>query len=254
MAESTVRILRGTKTAPGSPYDADHATAAPHPVIGRMEFTQREVPMSYKLRSPLLAGALAIGLAACADTPTTPTSSTPSMAPSQPSFDRPAPQPSVARYEIYYMEFTIDHHLAGIVEAQLCVERAIHEELRAMCEESIASQQRQIELFRTWLREWYGIEYAGEIPESAEQDIRRLSELYGAEFEDEFLTEFSKHHLRIIKESEKAVRTVYHEELRREAQMTITKQSQGVVMMQTWDCQWYGDCRQGLANQAKKRA
>ena len=210
--------------------------------------------MTHLHRSRLLAGALAIGLAACADTPTAPAPATSSMAPGQPSYDRAAPQPSVAKYEVYYMELTIDHHLAGIVEAQLCVERAIHAELQAMCEESIASQQRQIELFRTWLRDWYGIEYTGEIPESAEQDIRRLSELYGAEFENEFLTEFSKHHLRIIKESEKAVRTVYHEELRREAQMTITKQSQGVVMMQTWDCQWYGDCRQGLANQAAKRA
>ena len=209
--------------------------------------------MTHLHRSRLLAGALAIGLAACADTPTAPAPATSSMAPGQPSYDRAAPQPSVAKYEVYYMELTIDHHLAGIVEAQLCVERAIHAELQAMCEESIASQQRQIELFRTWLRDWYGIEYTGEIPESAEQDIRRLSELYGAEFENEFLTEFSKHHLRIIKESEKAVRTVYHEDLRREAQMTITKQSQGVVMMQTWDCQWYGDCRQGLANQAAQR-
>ena len=130
--------------------------------------------------------------------------------------------------------------------------RAIHEELRQLCRESIASQQRQIELFRTWLRDWYGINYVGEIPQSAAQDIRRLSQLYGAEFEDEFLTEFSKHHLRIIKESEKVVRRGYHEELRREAQMTITNQSRQVVQMQTWDCQWYDDCRRGLIKQAQR--
>jgi uncharacterized protein (DUF305 family) len=150
------------------------------------------------------------------------------------------------------MEFTIDHHLAGIVMAQLCVERAIHEELRALCEESIASQQRQIELFRTWLRAWYGIEYEGEVSTSSEQDIRRLSKLSGAEFENEFLIEFSKHHLRIIKESDKAVRKVFHEELRREAVMTIVSQSRQVIQMQTWDCQWYGDCRQGLLQQAER--
>ena len=147
------------------------------------------------------------------------------------------------------MELAIDHHLAGIVMAQVCIDRAIHEELRDMCRESIASQQRQITLYRTWLRDWYGLDYTGAIDQSAEQDIRRVSQLFGAAFEDEFLTDFSKHHLRIVKESEKAVRTVYHEELRREAQMTITMQSQSVVEMQRWHCQWYGDCRPGLVNQ-----
>ena len=210
--------------------------------------------MKYALRSPWIIAALAMALGACADSPVAPASLRSSLTPGQASFDRPAPQPSVAKYEVYYMELAIDHHLGGIVMAQLCVERAIHEELRALCEESIASQQRQIALYRTWLREWYGIDYTGEIPVSAEQDIRRLAELYGAGFENDFLTEFSKHHLRIIKESEKAVRTVYHEELRGEALLTITKQSQGVLKMQTWDCAWYGDCRQGLLTQAEKRA
>lgn len=197
----------------------------------------------------MVAMGAALTLAACADA-TAPAAT--DLAAEPPSLSRPAPQPSVAKLEIDYMEFAIDHHLAGIVMAQLCVERAIHEELRQLCRESIASQQRQIELFRSWLRDWYGINYVGEMPQSAEQDIRRLSELYGAEFEDEFLTEFSKHHLRIIKESEKVVRRAYHEELRREAQMTITNQSRQVVQMQTWDCQWYDDCRRGLIKQAQR--
>ena len=197
----------------------------------------------------MFAVGAALTLAACSDV-TAPAAT--DLAAEPPSLSRPAPQPSVAKLEIDYMEFAIDHHLAGIVMAQLCVERAIHEELRQLCRESIASQQRQIELFRTWLRDWYGINYVGEIPQSAAQDIRRLSQLYGAEFEDEFLTEFSKHHLRIIKESEKVVRRGYHEELRREAQMTITNQSRQVVQMQTWDCQWYDDCRRGLIKQAQR--
>ena len=207
--------------------------------------------MSYRLRSVLLTSAVTLGIAACSDASTTPV--TPTLEPGAPSLTRAAPQPSVARYEIAYMQLTIDHHLAGIVMAQMCIEKAVHEELRALCRESLASQQRQIALYRTWLRDWYGINYVGEIPQSAAQDIRRLSELSGAAFEDAFLTEFSKHHLRIIKESEKAVERVYHDELRREAQMTITSQSRGVVRMQTWDCQWYSDCRQGLIEQVQNR-
>jgi len=197
--------------------------------------------------SRVLAVVAALGLVACStEVPTAPPAARVS---DQPSLSMAAPQPSVAKYEVYYMELTIDHHLAGIVVAELCVERAIHSELRTLCEQSIASQQQQIEQLRSWLLEWYGIDYTGEITQSAQQDIRRLAQLSGAAFEDEFLTDFSKHHLRIIKESEKAVRTVYHEELRQLAANIITAQSQQIVTMQTWDCQWYGDCRQGLINQ-----
>ena len=66
------------------------------------------------------------------------------------------------------------------------------------------------------------------------------------------LEEFSKHHLQIIKQSEHVVRRAYHDELRREARMTIVSQSRQVIMMQTWDCAWYGDCREGLKQQAER--
>jgi uncharacterized protein (DUF305 family) len=208
--------------------------------------------MLHRARFATLAtfAAVTLGAAACADAPTTP-AGTPALS-DAPSLNRAAPQPSVAKLEIDYMQETIDHHLAGIMMAQMCIQKAVHEELRQLCRESLASQQRQIALYRTWLQEWYGISYTGEIPQSAEQDIERLSALSGAEFEDEFLEEFSKHHLMIIKQSEHVVRRAYHEELRREARMTIVNQSRQVIMMQTWDCAWYGDCPQGLKEQAER--
>lgn len=208
--------------------------------------------MSHRLRSLVALAATAFTVGACADAATAP------AAIDGPSLSQAAPQPSVAKLEIDYMMETIDHHLAGIEMAELCLERVpepmLHEDaaLLELCRRSIASQQHQIELYRTWLREWYGIEYEGEIPQSAEQDIERLSELYGEEFENEFLTEFSKHHLRIIKASEQVVRRAFHEPLRAEALETIVMQSQGVIRMQTWDCEWFGDCRQGLKEQAER--
>ena len=93
--------------------------------------------MSYRLRSVLLTSAVAFGLAACSDAPTTPTSA---LEPGAPSLDRAAPQPSVAKLEIDYMEETINHHLAGVVMAQRCIAKAVHEELRQLCQQSPASQ------------------------------------------------------------------------------------------------------------------
>lgn len=212
--------------------------------------------MSARLRTLVVFAAAAFTVGACADGATAPTA--PDVVVDGPSLDQAATQPSIARLEIDYMKETIDHHLAGIVMAELCVERVpeplLHDdaELVELCEESIASQQRQISLYREWLRQWYGIEYDGEIQQSAAQDIRRLSELYGEPFENEFLTEFSKHHLQIIKQSERIVRRAYHEQLRREALTTIVSQSRGVIQMQTWDCEWFDDCRQGLKKQAHR--
>ena len=211
--------------------------------------------MSLRPRSFVVLTAMAFAVGACSDGATAPTAP---VAVDGPSLSQAAPQPSIAKLEIDYMKETIDHHLAGIVMAGLCVERVpnplLHEDaaLVALCEESIASQQRQIVLYRQWLLDWYGIEYEGEITQSAEQDIERLSELFGEEFENEFLTEFSKHHLGIIKASEKVVRRAFHEPLREEALMTIVMQSQGVIRMQNWDCEWFGDCRQGLKQQAER--
>jgi hypothetical protein len=212
--------------------------------------------MSHRLRSLVVLTAVALVAGACSDAATAPTA-VDRVADDLPS-SQPAPQPSVAKLEIDYMMETIDHHLAGIVMATMCVERTpdplLHEdaELVALCEASIASQQRQIALYRDWLAEWYGIDYEGEIRQPAERDIERLSELYGEEFEDEFLTEFSMHHLQIIKQSEKVVRRAYHDPLRQEALMTIVNQSRQVIQMQTWDCEWFGDCREGLKQQAER--
>ena len=213
------------------------------------------VPTSSRARSITLTLA-AVALAACSEPTTAPEGI--ALTANDPAFATAAPQPAVARLEIDYMMETIDHHLAGIEMAELCVQRVpnptLHQDaaLVEMCEESIVEQQRQIDLYRTWLQDWYGITYVGEIPQSAEQDIERLSEMFGEEFENEFLTEMSMHHLMIIKRSEQVVRRAYHEELRSEARSTIVKQSRGVIQMQTWDCSWFGDCRTGLKQQAER--
>lgn len=197
--------------------------------------------MSRKLlRSPFFALVVALGLAACSDSATEPTAAT---APEAPLANRPAPQNSTAKYEIRYMEFTIDHHAMGVMMAQLCIQKAVHEELRQLCQTSLENQQRQIQQLQTWLRDWYGIAYEPELKPGDMRMMEKLAELSGAEFEIEFMETFSKHHERIIKESEKAVQRVFHEELRQLAANIIQSQSQQVAQMRSWLCIWYSVCR-----------
>jgi uncharacterized protein (DUF305 family) len=189
-----------------------------------------------------------LALAACHKDATAPNSTTGKGAtPGTPTPGPPAPTPpppgsAVAPYEAHFLEFMIDHHLGGVALATRCSERAVHEELRALCHHSLADQQRQIALFRSWLRQWYGVDYAGTMHPSAEANVQRLSAVSGTAFENDFLTTFSAHHVVTIVGSRQAVGAVPHDELRHEAQLMVTNQTHQVMAMQAWDCHWYGDC------------
>lgn len=41
--------------------------------------------------------------------------------------------------------------------AQLCIEKVIHEELRQLCQTSLANQQQQILQLQSWLCIWYDV-------------------------------------------------------------------------------------------------
>ena len=63
---------------------------------------------------------------------------------------------SGAEFEIMFMEMMIQHHEKAIKEAQQCVDKAWHPELRQLCEEIIVAQSAEIVQLRTWLCQWYG--------------------------------------------------------------------------------------------------
>ena len=52
-----------------------------------------------------------------------------------------------------------------------------------------------------------------------------------------------KHHEKAIKEGQHCLDKAYHTELRELCQNIIATQSAEIALMQTWLCQWYGECR-----------
>ena len=56
----------------------------------------------------------------------------------------PAPTQSATNYEIKFMENMIDHHAMAVAMGQICLQKAIHEELRSLCQSIITSQSAQI--------------------------------------------------------------------------------------------------------------
>ena len=157
--------------------------------------------------------------------------------------DAPAPEKSTAKFEIDFMQDMIDHHMMAIMEAEVCLEKAIHEELRTMCEGIIATQSQEMMMMQSWLQDWYGISYEPEMTPGMMQQVEKLAELDGAEFEIEFMQTMIKHHEQAIKEAEKCVDRAYHEELVGLCQNIIAVQSAEIEQMQAWLCDWYGICK-----------
>ena len=62
---------------------------------------------------------------------------------------------SGAEFEIAFMESMIRHHRKAIVEAERCIDRAFHAELRDMCREIIETQSAEIAQMQSWLCQWY---------------------------------------------------------------------------------------------------
>jgi uncharacterized protein (DUF305 family) len=167
------------------------------------------------------------------------------VAPAQTQESGPALDKSTAKYEVDFMTGMIDHHAMAVMMGQMCLEKAIHEELRTMCQNIITTQQQEIAEMQAWLSAWYGISYAPQMKPGAMRMVEKLAALSGAEFEIEFMQMMIKHHLAAIREASKCVERVYHEELRELCENIITTQAAEIEQMRSWLCQWYGICRGG---------
>jgi uncharacterized protein (DUF305 family) len=155
----------------------------------------------------------------------------------------PAPTPSAANFEIKFMEDMIDHHAMAVAMGQICLQKAVHEELRTLCQNIISSQSAQIAEMQSWLQAWYGISYQPEMKPGDQHMMDRLAALSGAEFEVAFMEMMIKHHEKALKEGRQCLDKAFHAELRTLCENIVTTQSAEITQMQTWLCQWYGECR-----------
>ena len=188
----------------------------------------------------LLAATTAIALGGCSDSPTGPDSiATPG---SGPLFSAAAPNNGTARFEVGFMQDMIDHHAMAVEMAELCVAKAVHDELRQLCEEIIAAQSAEIAQMQRWLEQWYGISYEPQMKPGDRRELERLASSSGAEFEIAFMEMMIEHHERAIREAEECLRRAYHRQLRRLCESIIGTQSAEIEQMQSWLCEWYGIC------------
>lgn len=154
----------------------------------------------------------------------------------------PASDPSAANYEVKFMTDMIDHHMMAIMTSQVCLEEALHEDLRVMCQEIIAAQSAEIAQMQAWLQDWYGMTYEPDMKPGGERTMERLAALESAEFEIAFMEMMIKHHEKAVKEGEHCLGKAGHGALIAMCQNVIATQSQEIATMEQWLCEWYGEC------------
>lgn len=137
----------------------------------------------------------------------------------------------------------IDHHAMAIEMGEMCLENAVHAELRAMCEDVITAQGAEIETMQSWLEDWYAVSYEPEMSQGEMRQMEKLAALSGAEFEIRFMEMLLRHHQKAITEAEKCVDRAYHGELGGLCEGIIETQSAEIAQLETWLCQLYGRCR-----------
>lgn len=154
----------------------------------------------------------------------------------------PAPDPGTAFYETRFLEGMIDHHAMAVHMSQTCVQKAVHEALRSLCEQIIAAQQAEISQMQTWLQAWYDVSYQPEMKPGEMHRMHRLMSLSGAEYEMRFLESMIRHHRTAVIEGGHCMERAYHDELVALCENMVAMQSEEIRLMRAWLCEWYGKC------------
>jgi uncharacterized protein (DUF305 family) len=157
----------------------------------------------------------------------------------------PAPDIGTSKYEIRFLEGMIDHHAMAVMMAEICQQKALHEELRAMCQSIEQAQTQEIGTMQNWLAAWYSMAHTPEMSQGSQQQMARLAARSGGEFEIAFMKMMIRHHWKAIIRGAQCVDRAFHEELVGMCEDIITAQSAEIEQLRTWLCQWYGRCSYG---------
>ncbi len=156
------------------------------------------------------------------------------------------PNRTQADYEITFMKEMIAHHHMAVMMSEVCVERQdIRPELRELCRQILVTQNREISMMQSWLRQWYGIDYQPHEDMDHEEMARMLAEMRAmspAEFERFFLEDMIVHHAGALQPARQCKGKAFHSELEALCRDIIRVQVDEIELMRRWLCEWFGEC------------
>jgi uncharacterized protein (DUF305 family) len=159
----------------------------------------------------------------------------------------------------HFIEMMVPHHQTAIEMADLALQKAQHQELKALAADIKRVQAEEIKRMREWYRQWYGMDLPNVTNAPARpgngmmgsgmmggqnmkgmmsDDLDRLKN--AADFDKAFITLMVPHHRMALMMSDMVLMSGEHEELRALARSIITSQSEEIERMGEWRTAWYG--------------
>lgn len=165
-----------------------------------------------------------------------------------------------ARFEVEFMQMTIDHHFSALRMTELAAgtdlqraqeisaaegtsptpgfaaspAKATLNDLKSMARRNNRMQREEIMTLQRFLREWYGIDYQPRLREDARAAIAILERARpGADFNHLFYETFSRHHYTLMEPVNGCMTgsDLMHHELRRECRSMWHSQIADIDMM-----------------------
>ncbi len=140
-----------------------------------------------------------------------------------------------------FMSFMIVHHNVAVRMAYECMQKAVHPELRSLCEEIGKSQSIQIAQQNYYLAKFYNLY---QDPSELEQDefiINELQNLQGDAFDKRWLELMAPHHAQAVETSKVCASGASHYEVVALCQGMAFIQSAQITEMAGMLQNWYGE-------------
>lgn len=153
--------------------------------------------------------------------------------------DGPATDPKAVAFEVDFLSGMIDHHHMAVMMAESCRDKAVHDELRAMCASIATTQSAEIEMMRAWLADWYGVEHSPMMSGGHMRGMMRLDRLSGMRYEIAFMKMMIRHHKAAIREAGRCLERAGHPELLALCASIRQAQISEVATLQQWLASWY---------------
>jgi uncharacterized protein (DUF305 family) len=135
----------------------------------------------------------------------------------------------------------VDHQLMAVLIGESCLEKAVHDELRSLCESLVAAEGGQVQALQSRQKRYFVVREP-EMASGMDRQMDRLSALRGPEFEVELLQAMLRHDREGVTEGRACVARAHDPQLIRLCQEIARTQLAAATHEQTWLCSWYGRC------------
>lgn len=156
----------------------------------------------------------------------------------------PSPQINAARFEKMFLQSMPDHHNMAVQTSQICLAKTQRPELRALCQQIITSQQREIGIMQGWLNNWYELQKTPQLSGEQRDMIERMRTMSVPDFEKRYLLMMIQHHWQAVSQSGQCVERAHdlHRDLEGLCEGIVEAQVDEIRKMRDWLCNWFGNC------------